>query len=162
MLAGNHDVDPGTDDQRGDTPYLRAFGPARFAHSATFGGASPDGYNSYHVFRAAGRRWLLLALDWRPSTAGLAWAQSVLDAHPRLPVILTTHEIAFADDAGEAHLSEFGRHLWDQLIARNDQVFLTWAGTSGRPDAPSWPTPRAMTSTCTSRTTRTVTTAVRR
>ena len=28
VLAGNHDVDPGTNDQRGDTPYLRAFGPA--------------------------------------------------------------------------------------------------------------------------------------
>ncbi len=128
VLAGNHDIDSSTDDQRGDTPYLRAFGPARFAGSSTFGGASPDGYNSYHVFRAAGRRWLLLALDWRPSPAGMAWAQSVIDRHPRLPVILTTHEIAFADDAGEAHLSEFGRRLWDQLIARNDQIFLTLNG----------------------------------
>jgi hypothetical protein len=128
VLAGNHDIDPGTDDQRGSSPYLRAFGPQRFARSSTFGGASPDGYNTYHVFRAAGRQWLVLALDWRPSAKGIAWAQSVIDQHPKLPVIVTTHEIAFADDSGEAHLSDFGRQLWDSLIARNDQIFLTLNG----------------------------------
>jgi hypothetical protein len=128
VLAGNHDIDSGTDDQRGSTPYLQAFGPQRFARSSTFGGASPDGYNTYHVFRAAGRQWLVLALDWRPSAKGIAWAQSVIDRHPKLPVIVTTHEIAFADDSGEAHLSDFGRQLWDGLIARNDQIFLTLNG----------------------------------
>ena len=128
VLAGNHDINSSTNDQRGDSPYLQTFGPARFASSGTFGGASPDGYNTYHVFRAAGRQWLVLALDWRPSAKGIAWAQSVIDQHPRLPVILTTHEIAFADDDGEAHLSDFGRQLWDGLIARNDQIFLTLNG----------------------------------
>jgi hypothetical protein len=55
---------------------------------------------------------------WRPDP----------DRHPKLPVILTTHELAFADDQGEVHLSDFGRHLWDDLIARNDQIFLTLNG----------------------------------
>ena len=128
VLAGNHDVNSSTDDQRGDTAYLRTFGPRRFAGSPTFAGASPDGYNTAHVFRAAGKSWLLLALDWRPSAGGIAWAQSVIDQHPKCPVILTTHEIAFADDAGDAHLSDFGRQLWDQLISRNDQIFLTLNG----------------------------------
>jgi len=137
VLAGNHDVRSSTDDQRGDTPYLQTFGPQRFTGTPTFGGASPDGYNTYHVFRAGGWEWLLLALDWRPSAAGIAWAQSVIDAHPRTPVILTTHELAFADDAGDAHLSDFGRHLWDALIARNDQIFLTLNGHF-------WPAGRAV------------------
>src|SRR5262249_3813125 len=53
VLAGNHDCDSHTDDQRGRTPYLDAFGPRRFRNSPTFRGASADGYNSYHVFRAA-------------------------------------------------------------------------------------------------------------
>jgi hypothetical protein len=128
VLAGNHDVNSSTNDQRGDTPYLRTFGPGRFAGAATFAGASPDCYNTAHVFRAAGRRWLLLALDWRPSAGGIAWAQSVIDRHPTSPVIVTTHEIAFADDAGEAHLSDFGRQLRDQLISTNDQIFLTLNG----------------------------------
>ena len=128
VLAGNHDINSGTDDRRGPSAYLDAFGPQRFAGSPTFGGASPGGYNTYHRFRAAGREWLLLALDWRTSAAGLTWAQSVIDAHPKTPVILTTHELAYADDDGEAHLSEYGRRLWDSLIARNDQVFLTLNG----------------------------------
>ncbi|MFD0520530.1 metallophosphoesterase family protein [Paractinoplanes durhamensis] len=128
VLAGNHDIASNTTDQRGDSPYLRTFGPGRFARSKSYAGAGPDGYNSAHIFTGGGRPWLVLALDWRPSAAGLAWAQSVIDKHPALPVIVTTHELAFADDGGQAHLSDFGRQLWDDFIARNDQVFLTLNG----------------------------------
>ncbi|MGW8802754.1 LamG-like jellyroll fold domain-containing protein [Streptomyces sp. NPDC055775] len=128
VLAGNHDINSGTDDQRGDTAYLRAFGPQRFTSMPTFGGASPDGYNSYHVLQAAGREWLVLALDWRASEKGLAWAQGVLDAHPTLPVVLTTHDIAWAEDNGEAHLSDNGQRLWDRIIRGNDQIFMALGG----------------------------------
>jgi 3',5'-cyclic AMP phosphodiesterase CpdA len=128
VLAGNHDIRSSTDDQRGDTAYLRAFGPQRFAKMPTFGGASPDGYNSYHVLRAAGRDWLILALDWRVSDKGMQWVQGVLDAHRTLPVILTTHDLAWADDAGQAQLSANGQRLWDRLIRNNDQIFLTLNG----------------------------------
>lgn len=128
VLAGNHDVGSSTTDQRGDTPYLDTFGPKRFAGSPTYRGASPDGYNSYHVFRAGGRDWMVLALDWRLSDAGFAWARSVLAAHPSLPVILTTHEIAGADDNGVASLSAYGQTLWDRLINTHDQIFLTLNG----------------------------------
>ncbi|MGY0070751.1 LamG-like jellyroll fold domain-containing protein [Streptomyces sp. QTS137] len=127
VLAGNHDIASG-DDQRGDSAYLRAFGPRRFKGMPTFGGASPDGYNSYHVLRAAGRKWLVLALDWRASDKGLAWAQGVLDAHPAHPVILTTHDIASAEEDGEARLSGNGQRLWDSLVRGNDQIFLALGG----------------------------------
>ncbi|GAB3763822.1 LamG-like jellyroll fold domain-containing protein [Microlunatus parietis] len=128
VLAGNHDVPGNSDDQRGDTPYLQTFGPQRFRRSKTYGGSSKDGYNSFHTFTAGGREWLVLALDWRISDAGLAWAQGVLDRHPALPVILTTHEIAWADDDGKAQLSEYGERLWDRLIKGNDQIFLAIGG----------------------------------
>ncbi|MET7635418.1 MULTISPECIES: LamG-like jellyroll fold domain-containing protein [unclassified Streptomyces] len=128
VLAGNHDINSGTDDQRGDTAYLRAFGPQRFTSMPTFGGASPDGYNSFHVLQAAGREWLVLALDWRASEKGLAWAQGVLDAHPTLPVVLTTHDIAWAEDNGQAHLSDNGQRLWDRIIRGNDQIFMALGG----------------------------------
>ncbi|QXE38187.1 Tat pathway signal sequence domain protein [Streptomyces sp. GMY02] len=129
VVAGNHDIPSSTDDQRGRTPYLDAFGPQRMRRLPTFGGATPDGYNSYHLFRAAGREWLVLALDWRPSAAGLAWAKKVIADHPGTPVVLTTHELVYADESGdEAEFSDHGRHLWDELIAGNDQVFLTLNG----------------------------------
>lgn len=127
VLAGNHDIDSG-DDQRGDTPYLEAFGPHRFSSAPTFGGASPDGYNSYHLLRAGGRSWLVLALDWRVSAAGLSWAQDVLDAHPEVPAILTTHDLVWAEDDGTAHLSDNGTRMWDALVKGNDQIFLALGG----------------------------------
>ncbi|AOS62031.1 LamG-like jellyroll fold domain-containing protein [Actinoalloteichus hymeniacidonis] len=128
VLAGNHDVDGSTDDQRGDSPYLAAFGPDRFRRSSTYLGSSPGGYNSAHVLRAGDRDWLLLALDWRISDTGLDWARGVLAEHPTLPTILTTHDLAFASDDGIAQLSEHGRRLWDGLINDHDQIFLTLNG----------------------------------
>lgn len=129
VLAGNHDIDSRTDDQRGRTPYLDAFGPQRLRRLPTFGGATPDGYNTYHLFRAAGREWLVLALDWRPSAASFAWARDVIKKHPKTPVILTTHEIVYADQYGdEADFAPHGKRLWDELIADNDQIFLTLNG----------------------------------
>ncbi|MGW0823230.1 LamG-like jellyroll fold domain-containing protein [Streptomyces sp. NPDC002845] len=132
VLAGNHDVRSSTDDQRGASPYLDVFGPDRFEGKATFGGASPDGYNSFHLFRAAGREWMVLALDWRLSAKGVAWAEEVMARHPQAPVILTTHELVHEDDA----LSSYGQKLWDRLIKDHDQIFLTLNGHY-------WPAARA-------------------
>jgi hypothetical protein len=128
VLAGNHDIRSNTDDQRGTSAYLSTFTAKRAAGSPAYGGSSPDGYNSFHVFRAAGREWLVLALDWRLSAGGFAWANKVLADHPTLPAIVTTHEIAFADDSGAASLSDYGQQLWDGLIKGNDQIFLTLNG----------------------------------
>ncbi|MFE7569507.1 LamG-like jellyroll fold domain-containing protein [Streptomyces sp. NPDC057539] len=128
VLAGNHDINGSMDDQRGDSAYLKAFGPKRYSSMPTFGGASPDGYNSYHVVRAAGREWLVLALDWRVSDAGLRWAQGVLDKHASLPTVLTTHDLAWSDDDGAAQLSDNGKRLWDGIVRGNDQIFLALGG----------------------------------
>lgn len=128
VLVSSHDIPSSTDDQRGATAYLAAFGPERYASMPTFRGASPDGYNSYHVLRAMQREWLVLALDWRVSDKGLRWAQSVLDAHPTLPAVLTTHDIAWSDDDGKARLSDNGKRLWDGLVRGNDQIFLALGG----------------------------------
>ncbi|MFE2040703.1 LamG-like jellyroll fold domain-containing protein [Streptomyces sp. NPDC059477] len=133
VVAGNHDVRSSTDDQRGTTPFLEEFGPRRFKGRPTFGGASPDGYHTYHLFQAAGRQWLVLALDWRLSDQGFDWAKQVLAAHPKAPAILTTHELVHADDA----LSSYGQKLWDRLIAEHDQIFLTLNGHY-------WPAARAV------------------
>ncbi|MGW0649912.1 LamG-like jellyroll fold domain-containing protein [Streptomyces umbrinus] len=124
VLAGNHDVKSSTDDQRGPTPYLDAFGPKRFKGRPTFGGASPDGYNTFHLFKAAGRQWLVLALDWRLSAKGYEWAKGVIAQHPKTPVILTTHELVYEDDT----LSTYGQQLWDRLVKEHDQIFLTLNG----------------------------------
>ncbi|WP_327064039.1 Tat pathway signal sequence domain protein [Kitasatospora purpeofusca] len=128
VLAGNHDIRSSTDDRRGSTPYLETFGPARAARTSGYRGSSPDGYNTCHIVTAGGRPWMLLSLDWRLSDAGFAWANAVIAANPKVPVILTTHELAYADDGGRAELSDYGRQLWERLISGNDQIFLTVNG----------------------------------
>ncbi len=140
VLAGNHDVNSGTTDQRGSTPYLTTMGPQRFAKSKTFVGADSTGYNTAHVFQGGGRQWLLLALDWRMSPEGFAWANGIIKQYQKLPVIITTHEVAgptyddsvypyqSGDDEDNASLSAYGQQLWDGLINDNDQVFLTLNG----------------------------------
>jgi hypothetical protein len=133
VLAGNHDVKSSTDDQRGSTPYLDTFGPQRFKGRKTFGGASDDGYNTYHLFTAGGREWMVLALDWRLSAKGYAWAKDVLARHPSTPVVLTTHELVVEENT----LSSYGQQLWDQLIKDHDQIFLTLNGHY-------WPAGRAV------------------
>jgi hypothetical protein len=133
VLAGNHDVDSSTDDQRGRTPYLDAFGPKRFRKSPSYRGSSPDGYNSFHTFTAGGRDWLALALDWRTSARGVEWARGVLAAHPTLPVILTAHDIVDSKPDGSAVLDDYGRGLWDSFISQHDQVFLTLNGHYWKP-----------------------------
>ncbi|WP_202233393.1 LamG-like jellyroll fold domain-containing protein [Actinacidiphila reveromycinica] len=126
VLAGNHDVTG--DDQRGSTPYLETFTPARARRSPGYHSSSPDGYNTSHVFQAGGRSWMLLSLDWRLSDQGFAWANAVIKANPTLPVIVTTHEIVGSYDDGTAGLSDYGQQMWDGLIKDNDQIFLTLNG----------------------------------
>ncbi|MEV5825415.1 LamG-like jellyroll fold domain-containing protein [Spirillospora sp. NPDC052242] len=129
VLAGNHDIDSSTDDRRGPSPYLDHFGPHRYRRMRTFGGASPDGYHTYHRFEGGGREWLLLAMDWRASAAGFDWARGVLKRHPKTPAILTTHELVhIGDRPGEAAFSAYGERLWDELIDGNDQIFLCLNG----------------------------------
>src|ERR1700754_5197467 len=128
VLAGNHDINSGTDDTRPPSPYSRAFGPQRYAGDPTFVGASANGYNTAHKFTAAGRQWLVLALDWRTSSAGFAWAQSVLDAHKTVPTIVTTHETLSSDAAGNASLTGYGQTLWNTLVTKNDQIILSLSG----------------------------------
>jgi hypothetical protein len=138
VLAGNHDVSG--DDTRGSTPYLTTMGPQRFKKSKTFAGSDSSGYNTAHVFTAGGQEWLLLALDWRTSSNGFAWANQFIKANPGMPVILTTHEIAgptyddnvypyqSGDAENDASLSSYGQTVWNELINENDQVFLTLNG----------------------------------
>jgi hypothetical protein len=122
VLAGNHDVS--ADDTRGTTPYLRTMGPQRFCHSTTFAGADASGYNTAHIFPAAGREWLLLAMDGRTSAAGFAWANQTIKDNAGLPVILTTHEIVGStyddnvypyqsgDPENNAAFSDYGEQVW--------------------------------------------------
>lgn len=126
ILPGNHDILDAS-----PTPYSRWFPAERAAGNETFRERheAPNQESEYHIFSAEGQEYLVLALAWRANDETLAWAQSVLDAHPELPVILTSHEISNITADGDIILSDsYGQGLWDTFISRNDQIFLTLSG----------------------------------
>ena len=134
VLAGNHDIDSSTDDSRGQTPYLSTFNETRFKKSSTWRGSSADGYNNYHVFRAGGREWLLLSLDWRMTNKSMIWVNKVIERHSSLPVILTTHDLVYPNEShdhhfdGSAKFDSYGEEIWNKIVRDNDQIFLTLNG----------------------------------
>ncbi|RYD20430.1 MAG: hypothetical protein EOP88_15075, partial [Verrucomicrobiaceae bacterium] len=96
---GNHDIGSG------NTDYLRRFGPNPSHASSTgrwidpvtsqtydwYGGSSPRGYSSYQVVNVNGRDFMFLHMDHDAPDQDLAWAASVLSAHPKVLTMVTTH-----------------------------------------------------------------------
>ena len=132
VLPGNHDYASTGNKSSGSDDYIDFFGPQRFAGQSWFGGADPSGNNTYQRFTAGGYDFIHLALEWQPTlnvpfrdTSPIEWAQSVIDANPSTPVILSTHE--YVDDSPPGR-SGAGEALWDQLVRRNDQIFMVLNG----------------------------------
>ncbi|WP_323959535.1 fibronectin type III domain-containing protein [Arthrobacter sp. JZ12] len=138
VLAGNHDVLSPCEGGEwcselnrnlNAEPFPRTFSKTRAANQATFGGRDATGFHEYHVFEREGEQYLVLALSWQASDQGMAWAQEVIDAHPGLPTILTSHQILnIGTDGVTAVDTAFGNRLWDRLIAKNNQIFMTLSG----------------------------------
>jgi len=131
MVLGNHDTDPTYNANGSAANYVKHFGATRFAGKSWYGGADADQRNHYQVFSAGGRRFLNLSLERRACSkdnsdfAGVtAWAQGVLDDHPKSPTIITTHE--YTEPGGRRN--RFGDDIYKALVAKNSQVFMVICG----------------------------------
>ena len=141
LLPGNHDLTMFGD----KSAFTEYFPEERAKKNSTYMGRMAsteihdggDGYafpgqsvdSEYHIFEAEGQEYLVLALGFRANDETLEWAQQVINEHPDLPVILTAHEISGINGDGSTYFTEeYGEHLWDKLIRKNDQIFLTIAG----------------------------------
>ncbi|RIA46245.1 calcineurin-like phosphoesterase family protein [Hephaestia caeni] len=158
MSPGNHDYDnyswwldgngPGAGRPlSGGRVWDLYFGPQSryFAGRSWYGGAFNQGLNSYQFFTGAGRRFLHLSLEMQPTPAALEWAQGVIDAHPGLPIIVTTHEWLLPAATGRTERSNGYQsyfagtdHLppdevWNRFIRRNAQIFLILSGHNWTP-----------------------------
>jgi hypothetical protein len=101
--------------------------------------AFDGGTSSAQVFAAGRYRFLHLALEMHAGDQVLAWAQRVLDDHPRLPTIVSTHD--YLSPRGERRplnnmdlaLADPGYNndaetIWRKFISRNDQIFMVLSG----------------------------------
>ncbi len=100
LVPGNHDygANGGTENR---STQLHAFFPvADCAAWPTFGGVMEPGRldNSYHLFRAGGVDWLVLALEFGPRDSVVAWAGQIAAKHPARKKILITHAYTYSDD----------------------------------------------------------------
>jgi hypothetical protein len=72
-----YSVGPGNHDLFSGTVWSNYFGTSRFSGKSYYGG-SYDDYNSYSLFSASGMDFILINLQYSPSTAILNWADARL------------------------------------------------------------------------------------
>ncbi len=149
LVTGNHDYGTlGNTDSR-ETGLNTAFSLNDFFQRPTFGGVfGPRLDNSYHLFTAGGRDWLVLALEWGPRDPVLDWADMILDKYPDRRAIVVTHAYLYSDNTRYDHVlrpehrwnpysypsakfpggTNDGEDIWRKLVAPHDNVDFVLCG----------------------------------
>jgi hypothetical protein len=99
MATGNHDIDNGT------TYYANYFGHTRYADREAadgywFGGYYDD-YNTYSLFSASGMDFILINLQYSPTTDILHWADTLLTTYSSRRAIVEQHDMLNPDNSWE-------------------------------------------------------------
>ncbi len=94
----NYSVGPGNHDTTSGSLWPTYFGVSRFSGKSTYGGAYND-YNTYHLFSASGMDFLLINLQYNPTSAILDWADARLKEYPDRRAIVEQHDILNTDDS---------------------------------------------------------------
>ena len=141
LTTGNHDLGPGgkASDRTGEFNLASRFGAGSpYASQPTMGGFYPEISNpnyresSYHTFHANGHDYLVLALEWTPRDPVVAWANQIVSEHPKHRVILLTHVYLTENNSvwtnGVGVGENNGRDLWEKLVSRHENFFLTTNG----------------------------------
>jgi len=136
LVPGNHDYGPSGDASTRDTGLNNFFDYDATATLPSFGGAYVEGAldNTFHLFSAGGRDFIVVALEWGPRDEVIAWANAVMDDHPERWGILITHAYLNNNDRrydhnDTAHPQNFNPHeyrtpggvndgeeLWQKLV----------------------------------------------
>jgi alkaline phosphatase len=148
VSMGNHEYSPKNTHAAGTAAgFLANFGPGRYAGRNWYGGASGDpgieGLNHFQVFDACGFTFLNISLEWYARQASIDWANRIIQAHPGLPVILTTHEYLNGSSHDTSNAPDTtsnyhtGQGIYDELVKPNPQVFMVLCGHWGVASAQS-------------------------
>jgi len=145
LCLGNHDIADARSEEPGgrDTLVNDYFPPSRFTenplYSAHFG-TEPDRHfwepgrsdNYYLCFAGGGMRFLILALEFKPRDAVLAWANDVVAAHPDHRCIVVTHGYLNAKATrgmGQYAIEGNGPEaIWERFVSRHENMLLVLCG----------------------------------
>jgi len=143
LAVGNHDYDGfNPKASRNLTGFNQWFGPGRYAGKVFFKGNFPAGSNanSYAVVSINGMQYMFVTLEYRPTTASLAWAESILAANPDKETIIVDHSFLLknnmredtCDDQDMPASNATGQAVWMRLRKYNNVImFLSGHFTGG-------------------------------
>lgn len=105
------------------------------------GTVTGDLTNSYRYFNIQGTDYLIMTLDFAPSSKVLKWAESVIKAHPNHKVIVVTHAYMYRDgttiDAGDCYPPSYytgytdaqdGDEMWEKCFSKYENVLMVLSG----------------------------------
>jgi hypothetical protein len=143
VLPGNHDFEPHPEKgwrMKLSPKYNAVFSPLRFRDKPWYGGhRGITNDNSYCFFSAAGREFMIVALEYGPTDEVLEWAAALIRAHPHKRVIVATHSYMYDDDTRlgpgdeysphKSHLSyNDGEQMWEKFIRHHRNIFMVVSG----------------------------------
>ena len=95
LAVGNHDCGPKSRCSDRTSLMSDFFPVTRLAGQPTFGGVYPgepnSPHNSYSLFSAGGKNWLVLALEYGPRDQIVDWADGALKQYPDRQAMIVTH-----------------------------------------------------------------------
>ncbi|MBN1315524.1 MAG: hypothetical protein JXA42_08650 [Anaerolineales bacterium] len=131
ICCGDHDFDVRKEALSGRGVFVSRFGPSRYSLYSWYGGSDIRGVSHYQIFSGTDRQYLHLNLECGPSDSALKWAQDIIDAHPTLPAIVSTHIYMDANGArpvAACYGGNDGGAVWRKFIRHNDQIFMVLNG----------------------------------
>lgn len=109
-----------------------------FAGKPWYVGAYNGGADSAQIFTAGGYRFLHIGLEMAAPDDVLAWATKVINAHPGLPVIVSTHDHMDntatrqpnpqVDMKAVDPIHNNPEDVWTKFLSQNDRIFLVLSG----------------------------------
>ncbi len=154
MVPGNHDYSEGGACRDRMTLLHEYFKPEELRKAAHWGGnydKEPERMeNNFQYMEAAGRKFLILGLEFGPREDVIRWANEVAAAHKDREIILLSHAIIYHDDT-RYNWKKFGgkqgnnphsftlakatgddindgEELWEKLVSKHENFILTLNG----------------------------------
>jgi hypothetical protein len=142
VTPGNHDG------YRPNYGNFNAYFPfSKYSKEPSFGGAMVEGNteNTYYTYKIGDLDYLVLAMDFGPSDAILAWADEVIAANPDKRVIITTHSYMYhnGEQINKNHHhypssylgdANNGDDMWNELVRKHENIVLVVSGHIGYSD----------------------------
>jgi hypothetical protein len=123
ITPGNHDQTLGV----GTTwDYNDHFGSSRFSGRDYYGGHyGSNNNNNFELFSASGMDFIVIHLEYNPTSGAIAWADGLLETYENRRAIVVSHDLL--STGNPAAFSDIGQNIYDRL-KNNPNLFLMLCG----------------------------------